>query len=529
MKAKQILKEKLEEKPKNDIIDKELVHELQVHEIELELQNEELRNSQLKLEESRSKYWELYDFAPIGYLTLNDDSLITEINIAGASLLNQPINNLIKQPFILFLTPESRKLFHRHIVNVVNTKIDQECDLKLISTDQQPIDIHIKTSLFNQDGSNNFRIALIDISQTKQAEDLRESEKRFHALADNIPNMVWMGDENGSIFWYNKQWYDYTGTNLDKMRGWGWIKLIQPEYAADVKQEWSRSINDGKLYDNTFPIRSKDGNYRWFLTRITPINDDKGKINCWFGTSTDIMVRKQAESQLELTLKQLRRSNSELEQFTYIASHDLQEPLRMICSFLQLLQRRYEYQLDADADEFIEFAVDGANRMHDLIENLLEFSEVTTEGKKFNNVDMKNVLEETLNNLAISIRENNATITYGKLPVLKADYKQMIQLFENLIGNAIKYRNKNSPQINISARKEDRKWIFSIKDNGIGIDPKYSDRIFKIFKRLHSNNKYEGTGIGLAISKRIVERHGGNMWVDSKSGEGSTFYFTITT
>ncbi len=237
---------------------------------------------------------------------------------------------------------------------------------------------------------------------------------------------------------------------------------------------------------------------------------------------------KRTEEELMNAMEKIQKSNHDLEQFAYVASHDLQEPLRMISSFLQLLQRRYEGQLDSNADEFIGYAVDGAQRMQNLINDLLEFSRVTTKGKKFEIVNMEEPLENALTNLKIAIEENNAVIIpNNSLPAISGDYSQMTQLFQNLIGNAIKYRSSEPPQIHISATKEVDNWLFSIKDNGLGIDPKYADNVFKIFRRLHSNSEYEGTGVGLAITKRIIERHNGQIWVESEPGNGSTFYFTL--
>ncbi len=237
---------------------------------------------------------------------------------------------------------------------------------------------------------------------------------------------------------------------------------------------------------------------------------------------------KRTQEELINAMKKIQKSNHDLEQFAYVASHDLQEPLRMISSFLQLLQRRYEGKLDSDADEFIGYAVDGAQRMQDLINDLLEFSRVTTKGKKFEAVNMEEPLENALTNLKLYIEENDASIIPNdSLPTVSGDYSQMTQLFQNLIGNAIKYRSSEPPKIHISATNEDNNWLFSIKDNGLGIDPQYTDIVFKIFRRLHTNSEYEGTGVGLAITKRIIERHKGQIWVESEPGNGSTFYFTL--
>jgi light-regulated signal transduction histidine kinase (bacteriophytochrome) len=241
----------------------------------------------------------------------------------------------------------------------------------------------------------------------------------------------------------------------------------------------------------------------------------------------DITARKEAEEGLRQAKEELERSNAELEQFAYIASHDLQEPLRMVSSYTQLLARRYQGKLDADADDFIGFAVDGANRMQRLIQDLLTYSRVNTRGRPFAPTDCNEVLAQVKLNLSLAIEENGATIRYDKLPTILADDGQLIQLFQNLIGNAIKFHGEEPPRIEVSARQTEGEWLFSVADNGIGMEPQYHERIFVIFQRLHGRSSYPGTGIGLAVSKRIVGRHGGRIWVESAPGEGSTFYFTI--
>jgi len=226
---------------------------------------------------------------------------------------------------------------------------------------------------------------------------------------------------------------------------------------------------------------------------------------------------------------ELKRSNQELEQFAYVASHDLQEPLRMITSYTNLLARRYAPQLDSDASEFMNFAIDGAKRMQVLINDLLTYSRVGTKGKALVTIDTDSVLEKTLTVLQVAIAETGAEVTHDKLPPIQGDDVQIGQLLQNLIGNALKYRNENAPRVHISCREEGENWLFSVQDNGIGIDPKFADKIFVIFQRLHTKEAYPGTGIGLAVCKKIVERHGGTIWVKSEPGAGSTFYFTVPT
>lgn len=240
----------------------------------------------------------------------------------------------------------------------------------------------------------------------------------------------------------------------------------------------------------------------------------------------EIVERKQAEKEIKRYATDLKISNDELQQFAYVASHDLQEPLRMISSYLQLIEYRYKDKLDKDADEFIAYAVDGAKRLQNLIDGLLEYSRVGTKGKSFELVDCGFILEQALINLKVAIAESGTLITHDPLPTVLADSTQIVQLFQNLIGNAIKFRGKETLRVHISAELKENEWVFSLRDNGVGIESQYRERIFNIFQRLHGR-EYSGTGIGLAICKRIAERHGGRIWVESEPGKGSTFYFTI--
>jgi signal transduction histidine kinase len=241
----------------------------------------------------------------------------------------------------------------------------------------------------------------------------------------------------------------------------------------------------------------------------------------------EIAERQRAEAGLRQTAAELALSNAELQQFAYVASHDLQEPLRMVASYTQLLARRYKGKLDADADDFINFAVDGANRMQRLINDLLAYSRIDTRGKTLEPIEAEVALGQAMANLQIAVAESSAVVTHETLPVVLADGTQLVQLFQNLIGNALKFRQAQPPQIHISATPQDQEWVFSVQDNGIGIEPQYAERIFVIFQRLHSKAEYAGTGIGLAICKRIVERHGGRIWFESQPGQGATFYFTL--
>ncbi|WP_224447404.1 sensor histidine kinase [Haloprofundus salilacus] len=231
--------------------------------------------------------------------------------------------------------------------------------------------------------------------------------------------------------------------------------------------------------------------------------------------------------QLQTVNERLETSNERLEQFAYAASHDLQEPLRMVSSYLQLIESRYGDELDSDGREFIEFALDGANRMREMVKGLLQYSRVETQADPFEQVDLDTVLEDVLEDIRVQIEESNAEITKESLPTVTGDDNQLRQVFQNLLQNAIEYSGDGPPRVSITADRADSKWVVTVRDEGIGIEPKYSENIFEVFQRLHNSGEYPGTGIGLALCKRIVERHDGEIWVESARGEGATFSFSL--
>lgn len=273
--------------------------------------------------------------------------------------------------------------------------------------------------------------------------------------------------------------------------------------------------------------QAKDGRLIPVLFSSSVMRDRRGKTEGIVCVAQDITELKRTQEQLREATKELARSNQELEQFAYVASHDLQEPLRMVASYTKLLERRYKDRLGPDANDFITFAVDGATRMQRLIQDLLEYSRVGTKGQPFEPTDCAAILDQAMKNLHVAVEEHRATITHDPLPCVTGDAPQLVRLFQNLIGNAIKFRDQEAPRVHIAVQRQGTEWRFGIRDNGIGIDPKYTDRIFSIFQRLHTAVEYPGTGIGLAVCKKIVERHGGRIWVESEPGKGSTFYFTL--
>ncbi|HUT15887.1 MAG TPA: ATP-binding protein, partial [Anaerolineae bacterium] len=306
------------------------------------------------------------------------------------------------------------------------------------------------------------------------------------------------------------------GTPLDAV-----FRIIHDMTREPRENPAARVLESGtlvELADHTLLV-SRDGTERSLALTAAPILSDKEGLIGVVLVFRDITQRRLAAD--------LARSNAELEQFAYVASHDLQEPLRMVSSYVQLLARRYKGQLDADADDFIEFAVDGAKRMQDLVSDLLAYSRVGTRGDPFERTDCEAVLALALGNLELAIQESGAQVTHDALPVVVADGPQLAQVLQNLIANSIKFRSEQPPRIHVSATRIGDEWVLCVRDNGIGIDPQYHERVFVLFQRLHTRGEYPGTGIGLAICRRIAERHSGRIWVESELGQGSAFHFAI--
>jgi PAS domain S-box-containing protein len=303
------------------------------------------------------------------------------------------------------------------------------------------------------------------------------------------------------------------------------------EIFPDIPQRWQeihqRCLQGAVESCEEDPFVRADGRQEWIRWKINPWKGDRGEISGIIMDTNVITERKQAKEELQRLNEELSRSNRDLEMFAYVASHDLQEPLRAVNSYTQLLARKYQSHLDAKADKYIGYIVEGATRMQQLINDLLEFSRVGTRGKELVPTNCEVILKQVLANLRVAIAESHATITHTPLPTVLGDEIQLIQLLQNLIGNAIKFRREEPPHIHISAARQEKEWLFSVRDNGIGLEPEYFDRIFTIFQRLHSRSEYSGTGIGLAVCKKIVERHGGRIWVESELGVGTTFYFTL--
>jgi PAS domain S-box-containing protein len=337
-------------------------------------------------------------------------------------------------------------------------------------------------------------------------------------------------DENLKVISANDSFYKTFEVTSKETEGNCIYDLGNSQWDIPILHELLEKINSDQSFFSDFEVEHvfpKIGRKIMLLNARQLLQRVKGA-NLILVAFEDITERKKAEEALRIVAENLKRSNLELEQFAYVASHDLQEPLRMVTSYTQLLEQRYKGKLDADADEFIKYAVDGANRMRRLIDDLLSYSRVNSRGNPFRPTESELALDVALKNLQISIEENGAVVTHDQLPEVMADEGQLVQLLQNLIGNAIKFHAKEPPCVHVSAKHlQEKEYLFSVQDNGIGIDPQYFDRLFKIFQRLHTKEEYPGTGIGLALCKRIVERHSGRIWLESQPGKGTTIYFTL--
>jgi len=370
-----------------------------------------------------------------------------------------------------------------------------------------------------------------DITERIEAERaFKKSKEKLELALENGKIGIWEWDTITNNITLDERMERMFGLEPGTFNGSvdGFERLIHEEDLPHFRNAISQAIEEKATLDTIFRIRHENNELNYISTKALLERDESNNTRKISGVCFDITEMKMGAEKAMFRLNEdLLRSNKELEQFAYVASHDLQEPLRMVSSFTQLLAQRYGDKLDQDAQEFIQYAVDGAARMQVLINDLLDYSRIGTRGRQFAVIDMHEVLGQAVNNLRIKIQERNTLITNDNIPTVFADEGQMVQLFQNLIGNALNF-SKASPKIHISAREEKDQYVFIVADNGIGIEPQYFERIFQIFQRLHPKNDFGGgTGIGLAICKRIIERHGGKIWVESKKGKGSVFYFTI--
>ncbi len=390
------------------------------------------------------------------------------------------------------------------------------------------LDAGAQTKFFLFLGSNSIIILLIHYARSAR-EEQTASEMRYRSLAELIPFGGWVADSRGYMTRISSSFLNTFNVTMEECRGLGWIRLLDESDREQVLADWKECVRTGYFWDYEYHLRNAVGEQFVVLSRGIPVPGVRGKHRTWVGIHLDITERERSTEQRVQQARDLERFNAELEQFAYVSAHDLQEPLRMIASYLQLLSRRYQGKLDAEADTFIQYAVEGAERLKSLLQDLLQLQQVG----KANRVKVRAPLTEAAitaqSNLSVKIAEMGAHITIQNLPTIDADQDAFVKVFEHLFENALKYHREGvPPEIVVSAVALNKQmWEIRVSDNGIGISHEYQERIFQIFQRLHSRSEYPGTGIGLAICKKVVEVHGGHLSVQSAPGEGSIFSFTV--
>ncbi|HEY5897991.1 MAG TPA: PAS domain S-box protein [Burkholderiales bacterium] len=497
------------------------------------------RQAEAALRESEERYRRTFELAGSGVAHIGLDRRFIRVNRKLCEILGYPEHELTGMT--------GRQISHPDDLDVINTQrprlyrgeIDNvHVEKRYVRKDGSTVWVAFSMVLERDaQGEPLYEIAIFDdITERKESERaLRESEERFRSLTQLSSDWYWEQDENFGLTFMSGRMGQRTGLAPSDYLGrkrWETPALNLTE--ADWQRHRAQLERHEPFRDFEMLRPSPDGTGRWVCVSGEPIFDERGRFKGYRGVGQDITERKRAEEELrrahdELARKaeELQRSNAELEQFAYVASHDLQEPLRMVSSYTQLLGRRYGERLDGDAKEFMHYIVDGAARMKQLIEDLLAYSRVGTKGKEFKPVEIEAPLRKAIGNLRAAIEESGAAVTWDPLPTLSVDELQLAQLFQNLIGNAPKFRGQGVPRVHVSALDKDDEYEVTVADNGIGIDPQYFERIFMVFQRLHTMGDYPGTGIGLAICKKVVERHGGAIWVTSTPGEGSQFHFTL--
>ena len=515
---------------------------------ELRSTTKELQRQQNELKASENHFRLLYENSFDAIFLTKPDGSILAANFAAQKMFGRTEEEIIRLGIVgLIISNENlkRALKEREQSGSLNAELIAK------RKDGSAFPVDVTSSVFTDpDGSVKTSLIIRDLTERKKAEEeLQAILQRFYIILSNMHASVLLVTEYNQIEFANQEFCNYFGLSEQPA---DLIGLTDSKMIKKIRNAYQNSDEEieriSKIVNHSQPIIGEEvpmSDGRTCLRDFIPLfieGESYGRL--W--VHVDITKRKRAEEELkqardtlelkvqertvklEETIEELERSNKELQSFAYITSHDLQEPLRNIASYAQLLKRRYKGKLDPDADEFIDFMVDGSRRMKEMIQGLLDYSRAGTRGDEFKEFQANIALNYALSSLRSAISEVNAEVTSDELPIIFADESQIILVFQNLIGNAIKFRKEGiKPKVHISAKKKDNEYVFSVSDNGIGLEEQYIDKIFEVFKRLHAIGEYQGAGIGLSIVKRIIDRHGGRVWVESEFGVGSAFYFTI--
>jgi len=488
-------------------------------------------DAETRLKESEARFRRTFELAGSGMAHIGMDRRFIRVNRRLCEILGYPEEELLRLTGRQISHPDDLDIINEQRPRLYAGEIDAvRLEKRYLRKDGSVVWVQFTMTVERDAGGQPlYEIAVYDdiTAQLDAQLRLRESEARFRQTfelaASGICHVV-----DGRFVRVNRSLCEILGYSEKELLNKSVKDISHPE-DRDVTDAERARIRKGEVESARFEKRyvRADGQVVWVDLAIALVRDVFGVPQYEIAIFDDITGRKQAEAALREAHEELKRSNAELEQFAYVASHDLQEPLRMVASYTQLLVRRYDAKLDGDAREFMAYIVDGASRMKQLIEDLLAYSRVGTKGADFEPVAADAALKRALFNLRAAIEEAGAVVTHDPMPALPADEVQLGQLLQNLMGNALKFRSASVPRIHVGVSEKANEWQFEVRDNGIGIEPQYYERIFMVFQRLHNKGEYPGTGIGLAICKKVVERHGGRIWVESRPGQGSSFYFTL--
>ena len=485
-----------------------------------------------KLAESEAKYRNLVELAPDAILIHRDGAIVFANPAAVAMLGVDGPDELVGRPVLEIVHPETREHVEWNIEADLRGERSPLTTVEILRPDGMTVTVQGRGAMIPYGGHPAIQVVLRDVTEEMRAEAaLRESEGRLRNVLDLSLDTVYRKDLVTDRYDYispvNEQITGYCAEEFAAFSPEAFEERVHPEDRARVRAALARrrGSHSGTI---EYRLRCRDGSYRWLADHFVVQTDEEGRPRSVTGVVRDVTKQREDQESILRFADDLKRSNEELQRFAYVASHDLQEPLRSIVSFSQLLERRLAGHADKDVGEFLEFIIEGGVRMQALILDLLQISRLETQARPPEPTDAGQVVAGVLSSLEAAIREAGATVAVGPMPTVMADRTQLEQVFSNLIGNALKYRRPEVPlEIRITAERANGSWRFAVADNGIGIETQYFERIFVIFQRLHTKDRYEGTGIGLAVVKKIVERHGGRCWVESVPGEGSTFFFTL--
>ncbi len=511
----------------------ELLHELQVHQVELEMQNENLRRNRIELEESRARYADLYEFAPVGYLTIDKNGFIREVNFTAARMLQTNKRLLLGAFFLASVREEDRPIFSEHLRDVFRTKGHWPCEVRLNVQGGGVFYAHMDT-VYVEGSADLCRMSISDVTDIRHAEERTAELKKLNVTLYEQASLLDLTHDAIILRSFSNDTIAFWNRGAEKTYGWtkeealGRIshRFLHTRFPMPLNElkkillergEWEGELVQTTAGGNRITVES-----RWALQEGA-----EGTPTAFLEINRDVTQRKKAEEELAAYVAKLKSLNRDLQDFAFVASHDLQEPLRKIQVFGEMLQKEHSTRLDDEGLEFLKRMQNAADRMRTLINSLLQYSRLNTRPEAFTMVDLRATALQAAEVYELQVKKKRAMVEISDLPTVEADSSQMAQLFQNLIGNALKFRGEADPVVKISSECGEAGCRISVQDNGIGFDMRYLDRIFQPFQRLHGRSEYEGTGMGLAICRKIVERHGGAITAKSEPGKGATFIINL--